>query len=162
VESDEDRQKRRRLTTTQDLAELMVKFADDVELWVQYGIRPAFVPEELLLAAERITVAMRVTRHNDVAMRVTRYNDMPLSQLVVLLARLRDPDQVEVTAPQMRDMLKSHGHVVPLRAVSVALHRAASRGIFERPARGVYRLATQDPSSGRPGPERPAATPRAS
>lgn len=117
--------------TPQDTAEVLTEFADDLDSWMRHGVQPPLsVPGALVLAAERITAAMKVCRPTAPIKR------MPISQLVISPVV---PGE-DVTAKVLWNRLARCGRDTSNRGISVALHRAAVRGIFERPRRGVYRL----------------------
>lgn len=115
--------------TLQDTTEVLTKLADHVDTWMHHGVQPP-LPDALVLAAERITAAMRVCRPT------APIKQMPISQLVISLVI---PGE-DVTAKGLWNRLARCGWDTTNRAISVALHRAAVRGVFERPRRGVYRL----------------------
>lgn len=123
-------------TTLQETTMVLTKLANDVDTWIRHGVEPP-LPEALVLAAERITTAMKVSRPT------APIKQMPISQLVIYLAV---PGE-EITAKDLWNRLAQRGWNTTSQAISVALHRAVVRGLFERPRRGVYRLAvTQDQS----------------
>lgn len=135
-------------TTLQDTTTVLTKLANDVDTWIRHGIEPP-LPEALVLAAERITTAMKVCRPT------APIKQMPISQLVIYLAV---PGE-EITAKDLWNRLAQRGWNTTNQAISVALHRAAVRGLFERPRRGVYRLAENQPELAKP--ELPAEEPSA-
>jgi hypothetical protein len=132
------------LRTTTSLTEL----ADEVETWVSVGRQPS-LPEALVLAAERITAAMKVCRPTKPT------KQMPLAQLVISLVI---PGE-EVTAKELSTRLTRYGWNATNSAISVALHRASVRGIFERRRRGVYRHASAQRSPEPSNPSPPTGEP---
>jgi hypothetical protein len=119
--------------TLQDTTEVLTKLADHVDTWMRHGVQPP-LPNALVLAAERITAAMKICRPT------APIKQMPISQLVVSLVV---PGE-DVTAKDLWNRLARCGWDTTNRAISVALHRAAVRGVFERPRRGVYRLVAAE------------------
>lgn len=113
--------------TLQDTTAVLTRLADRVDSWIRLGIRPP-LPEDLVLAAERITAAMTIPQP-------TALTQMPISQLVLVLVT---PGE-DVTAKDIGNRLAGFGRDTTNQAVSVALHRAAKRGLFKRRKRGVYR-----------------------
>jgi hypothetical protein len=134
--------------TLPDIAAALTRLANNVEQGIRYGARPP-VPDELLHAAGRITAAMSICRPT------APTNQMPVSQLVISLAV---PGE-ELTAKDLWDRLKACGWTITNQAISLALHRAATRGIFERPRRGVYRLVTPKSRSEVAQPRQPTEQP---
>lgn len=116
------------LTTT---TKLLTALADDVDSSVRVGQRPV-LPEALIVAVERITAAMKICRPS------APKTQIPLTQLVISLAV---PGE-DVTAQDLMTRLTRNGWKATNKAISAALYRAVARGIFERRARGVYRLAS--------------------
>jgi hypothetical protein len=125
-----------RTITLQDTTEVLTKLADDIDRLMRYGVQP-LLPEALVQAAERITIVVKLCRPT------APVRQMPISQLVTSLAI---PGE-DVTAKSLWTQLTQCGWNTTSQAVSVALHRAAVRGLFERPRRGVYRLVATNSSS---------------
>lgn len=119
--------------TLQDTTDVLTKLADHVDTWMRHGVQPP-LPDALVLAAERITAAMKVCRPT------APIKQMPISQLVISLVV---PGE-DVTAKDLWSRLTRCGWDTTNRAISVALHRATVRGLFERPRRGVYRLVATE------------------
>lgn len=115
-----------------EATEAITKIADAMEELAGWGIEPDLhFPPELIAAAERIAVVTRTPRST------AWVRDASVTQLVLGLTQ---PGE-DVTAPTLHDRISRHGRDVNTRAISVALHRAAEGGHFERRERGVYRLS---------------------
>jgi hypothetical protein len=127
--------------TLRDTTVVLTKLADDVETWISHGIQPP-LPQALVMAVQRIGTAMKVCRPT-APTKQTSHVDLVTSVTV--------PGE-DVTAKDLWARLAGYGWSTTNQAISLALHRAAERGVFERRRRGVYRLT---PAEGYPEPTPP-------
>jgi hypothetical protein len=115
--------------TLGDTTEVLTKLANDVETWISLGVQPP-LPHALVMAVERIGTIMRACRPT------TRTKQ---TSLVDRVTSITVPGE-DVTAKDLSTRLAGYGWSTTNQAVSLALHRAAERGVFQRRRRGVYRL----------------------
>jgi hypothetical protein len=122
--------------TLRDTTVVLTKLADDVETWMSHGVQPP-LPQALVMAVERIGTAMRACRPTTPT-KQTSHVDLVTSVTV--------PGE-DVTAKDLWTRLAGYGWATTNQAISLALHRAAERGVFERRRRGVYRLTQVEPNT---------------
>ena len=122
--------------TLRDTTTVLTKLADDVETWIRHGVKPP-LPKALVMAVERIGTAMRACR-STTPTKPTSHVDLVTSVTV--------PGE-DVTANDLGTRLAGNGWPTTNQAISLALHRAAERGVFERRRRGVYRLTPAEPTN---------------
>src|SRR4051794_37245683 len=114
-----------------EVARWLDKIADEIDAHRQ-ARHPVFLPPELTSAARRIVAAADWGRAQVVTDRMS-VGDAALQVL--------DMSEV-VTASIIRTRLVEGGRVVSLPTLTVALHRACTRGDLISPARGRFRLPT--------------------
>ncbi len=134
--------------TLRDTTAVLTKLADDVETWMSHGVQPP-LPQALVMAVERIGTAMRACRPTAPNKQTSRV-DLVISVTV--------PGE-DVTAKDLWTRLAGYGWVTTSQAISLALHRAVERGVFERRRRGVYRLTPTESCSEPTAPKLPTDNP---